>query len=62
MTAAEMPSSKKLQIEIVELRSKLMQRDQEIVVLQEQLDWFKRQLFGQKSEKQLAIDPAVQGN
>ena len=27
--------------------------------LQRQLDWFKRQLFGAKSEKQLLIDPAV---
>lgn len=30
--------------------------------LKKQLDWFKRQLFGQKSEKQLAIEPQVQGN
>ena len=30
--------------------------------LQRQLDWFKRQLFGSKSEKLLFIDPAVQGN
>ena len=28
--------------------------------LQRQLDWFKRQLFGRKSERLLAIDPAVQ--
>lgn len=34
----------------------------EIATLKQQLDWFKRQLFGQKSEKQLSIDPAVQGN
>ena len=26
------------------------------------MDWFKRQLFGAKSEKRLHIDPAVQGN
>ena len=30
--------------------------------LKKQLDWFKRQQFGQKSEKQLAIEPQVQGN
>jgi len=30
--------------------------------LQQQLEWFKRQLFGSKSEKRLDIDPAVQGN
>jgi transposase len=34
----------------------------QIAALTQQLDWFKRQLFGEKSEKQLAIDPAVQGN
>lgn len=28
--------------------------------LQQQLDWFKRQLFGQKSEKRFVIDPAIQ--
>ena len=27
-----------------------------------QLEWFKRQLFGAKSEKRLDVDPAVQGN
>jgi transposase len=30
--------------------------------LKHQLDWLKRQLFGEKSEKRLEIDPAVQGN
>lgn len=30
--------------------------------LKHQLDWFKRQLFGEKSEKRLDIDPAVQGS
>ena len=30
--------------------------------LKRQLDWFKRQLFGTKSEQQRFIDPAVQGN
>jgi transposase len=34
----------------------------EIAALEQQLAWFKRQLFGEKSEKQLALDPAVQGN
>ena len=28
----------------------------------QQLDWFKRQLFGRKSEKRLDVDPAIQGN
>lgn len=30
--------------------------------LKQQLDWLKRQLFGEKSEKQLSLDPQVQGN
>lgn len=30
--------------------------------LTSQLDWFKRQLFGRKSEKRLDVDPTVQGN
>jgi transposase len=30
--------------------------------VQHQLEWFKRQLFGRKSEKRLEVDPAVQGN
>lgn len=33
-----------------------------IAALSQQIEWFKRQLFGHKSERQLAIDPAVQGN
>ena len=35
---------------------------QDNTVLKQQLDWFKRQLFGAKSEKRLEVDPAVQGN
>ncbi len=30
--------------------------------LQAQLDWFKRQLFGERSEKRLHIDPAIQAD
>ena len=33
------------------LTVKLTQRDEQIAHLQEQLDWFKRQIFGSKSEK-----------
>lgn len=32
----------------------------QVQTLQSQLDWFKRQLFGGKSEKRLTIDPAIQ--
>jgi transposase len=34
----------------------------QVQALQAQLDWFKRQLFGAKSEKRLAIDPALQAD
>ena len=34
----------------------------DLTSLKQQLEWFKRQLFGTKSEKRLDIDPAVQGN
>lgn len=33
---------------------------QQVNELTRQLEWFKRQLFGRKSEKRLEIDPAVQ--
>lgn len=33
---------------------------EQVQTLQIQLDWFKRQLFGAKSEKRLEIDPSVQ--
>lgn len=32
----------------------------QLAAAQRHLDWFKRQLFGNKSEKQLEVDPAVQ--
>jgi transposase len=34
----------------------------QIQSLQNQLDWFKRQLFGEKSEKRQMLDPAVQAD
>ena len=34
----------------------------QVQTLQSQLDWFKRQLFGSKSEKRLTIDPAIQAD
>jgi len=34
----------------------------QVQALQTQLDWFKRQLFGAKSEKRLEIDPALQAD
>ena len=35
---------------------------EQVQTLQTQLDWFKRQLFGAKSEKRLEIDPAMQAD
>ncbi len=34
----------------------------DLATVTRQLEWFKRQLFGSKSEKRLHVDPAVQGN
>ena len=47
---------------IADLKSRNAQLSEQLATLQRQLDWFKRQLFGAKSEKQLLVDPAVQGN
>jgi transposase len=49
-------------LRITELEQTNAQLSAQVVALKHQVEWFKRQLFGQKSEKQLAIDPAVQGN
>lgn len=49
-------------VRIAELELQNSQLSEHLAVLQRQLDWFKRQLFGAKSEKQRLIDPAVQGN
>jgi transposase len=37
--------------DLEQLRNQLVERDQMIACLQEQLDWFKRQIFGKKSER-----------
>ena len=34
----------------------------QVTQLKNQLDWFKRQLFGERSEKRLLIDPAIQAD
>jgi transposase len=47
---------------ITELKCENAQLQAQVAELQQQLDWFKRQLFGAKSEKRLDVDPAVQGN
>ena len=35
---------------------------EQLQTLKTQLDWFKRQLFGERSEKRLLIDPAIQAD
>lgn len=49
-------------VRIAELEQHNTQLCVQLESLKRQLDWFKRQLFGAKSEKQLLIDPTVQGN
>ena len=44
------------------LRSENATLQEQIQSLQLQVEWFKRQLFGEKSEKRLDVDPAMQGN
>ena len=54
MTVAQNPDPVLLQNEISELRHGITERDEKIVHLEEQLDWFKRQLFGKKSERDVS--------
>ena len=51
-----------LEAENAQLREDLATLSADSAGLKQQLDWFKRQLFGRKSEKRLDVDPAVQGN
>lgn len=44
------------------LQSRLGALETENAQLKSQLEWFKRQLFGQRSEKHLLIDPAIQAD
>ncbi len=49
-------------IRIAELERENAQLSADLATLKQQLAWFKRQLFGRKSEVRLDVDPAVQGN
>ena len=58
MTTAEITSSECLQAEIANLQAKLVERDEKVIhlsqennYLKEQLSWFKRQIFGKRSER-----------
>lgn len=54
MTAVQNPSPESLQNENVQLRQEIAQCNEKIVYLEEQLNWFKRQIFGQKSERDVS--------
>ena len=47
---------------VTKLERENAQLKADLATASQQLEWFKRQLFGSKSEKRLHIDPAVQGN
>ena len=47
---------------VTELQRENAQLKADLAAVKQQLDWLKRQLFGEKSEKRLDVDPAVQGN
>jgi transposase len=65
MSSAQPSSSTPLSVaalsaENTALRSQLCDTEQQLAALKSQLEWFKRQLFGERSEKRLLIDRALQ--
>ena len=60
MSAAERVTV--LEAENAQLRDDLATLSADHKALKQQLDWFKRQLFGRKSEKRLDVEPPAQGN
>ncbi len=60
-----MPSSPQvaeLEAQNAQLNTQLTSLTSDYANLKQQLEWFKRQLFGEKSEKRLDIDPAIQSS
>ena len=51
-----------LEAQNAQLNTQLTSLTSDYANLKQQLDWFKRQLFGEKSEKRLDIDPAIQSS
>ena len=43
-------------------QAKIQSLEEDVLVLKRQLDWFKRELFGRKSEKQLLTQNCAQGS
>lgn len=60
MTAGQNLSIDQLKNENETLQEKLSERDEKILYLEEQLNWFKRQLFGKKSERDVTHVDAKQ--
>ena len=60
MTSHLQPSAEQLLRQVASLTKEKALQAERIQQLQQQLNWFKRQLFGQKSEKRLEIDSAIQ--
>jgi len=58
----EAPDITALRAENAALRSRLGDSEHQLQALRAQLEWFKRQLFGERSEKRLIVDPAVQAD
>lgn len=56
------PSAAAQRPDLAALRGRLSEVESENVQLKTQLAWFKRQLFGSKSEKRTMLDPAVQSD
>ena len=51
-----------LERENAQLGADLASLTADYAALKQQVEWFKRQLFGVKSEKRLDVDPVIQGN
>lgn len=45
-----LPEEQSLRVSLGQLRAAVEQKDERIQALEHQLNWFKRQLFGEKSE------------
>lgn len=58
--SASSPSITVPRAEYDALQSRLGDYEEQLQTLKTQLDWFKRQLFGEESEKRLMLDPAIQ--
>jgi len=63
LTFAEIAAShEQLEAENRELRSALLSRDERLDQIEPQLAWFKRQMFGETSERRAVVDPSVQSS